>query len=84
MSPEEVIAQTLDPAWEHALGALAPALELPLHLRAILDAASGSLTADAKLQLSRVEEAFDRMLQAIPLRTGVQSASVSVSVSVGG
>ena len=84
LSPEEVIAETLDPAWEHALGALAPALELPLRLRAILDAASGVLNADAKLQLARVEEAFDRMLRAIPLRTGVQSASVSVSVSVGG
>ena len=77
LSPEEVIAKTLDPAWEHALGALAPALELPLHLRTILDAASGSLTDDAKLQLARVEDAFDRMLRAIPLRTGMQSASMS-------
>lgn len=83
LSPEQVIAATLDPAWEHALGAIAPVLALPLQLRATLDLATGTLTDDAKRQLARVEEAFDRMLLAIPLRTGVQSASVSVSVSVG-
>jgi len=83
LSPEQVIADTLDPAWEHALGAIAPALELPLHLRALVDVDAGALTDDAKRQLARVEDAFDRMLRAIPLRTGVQSASLSAGVAVG-
>ncbi|UFN46882.1 hypothetical protein LPC08_12665 [Roseomonas sp. OT10] len=82
LSPERVVADVLDPAWERALGAIAPALELPLQLRALIDAASGDLPEQAKIQLARVEEAFDAMLRAIPLRTGIQSASVSVSVSV--
>ena len=82
LSPEQVVAATLDPAWQSALGALAPVLEIPLQLRAILDGLLGSITGDARIQLSRVEEAFDRMLLAIPTRTGVAVGSLSVSASV--
>jgi hypothetical protein len=82
LSPEQVVAATLDPAWQSALGSLAPVLEIPLQLRAILDGLLGSITGDARIQLSRVEEAFDRMLLAIPARTGVAVGSLSVSASV--
>ncbi len=82
LSPEQVVAATLDPAWNSALGAIAPVLEIPLQLRAILDGLLGTITADARIQLVRVEEAFDRMLLAIPARTGVAVGSLSVSGSV--
>lgn len=82
LSPEQLVAATLDPAWQSALGALAPVLEIPVRLRAILDGLLGGITADARIQLSRVEEAFDRMLLAIPARTGVAVGSLSVSASV--
>ncbi|MBR0674075.1 hypothetical protein [Neoroseomonas soli] len=82
LSPEQVVAATLDPAWQKALGAIAPVLDIPLKLRALVDAAGGTLGADARVQLGRVEEAFDRMLQAIPPRTGVAVASLSVSADV--
>ena len=82
LSPDQVIAATLDPAYERALGALAPALELPMRLRALVDAAGGQIGEDALAHLARVEEAFDRMLRAIPRGTGRPGASGSVSGSV--
>ncbi|MCC6717394.1 MAG: hypothetical protein IT555_05880 [Acetobacteraceae bacterium] len=82
LSPEQLVAATLDPAWQSALGAISPVLEIPLQLRAILDGLLGTITGDARLQLLRVEEAFDRMLLAIPARTGVAVGSLSVSGSV--
>lgn len=82
LSPEQVIAATLDPAYERALGALAPALELPVRLRALVDAAGGTIGEDALAHLARVEAAFDRMLRAIPRGTGRPGASGSVSGSV--
>lgn len=82
LSPEQVVAATLDPAWQKALGAIAPVLDIPVKLRLLVDAAAGSLGGDARVQLGRVEEAFDRMLQAIPARTGVAVASLSVSADV--
>jgi hypothetical protein len=82
LSPEQVVAATLDPAWRGALGALAPVLEIPVTLRAVLDGIGATLGADARVQIGRVEEAFDRMLLAIPARTGVAVGSLSVSVSV--
>jgi hypothetical protein len=82
LSPEAVVAETLDPAWNAALGALAPVLEIPLQLRALLDAAAGTITGDATIQIRRVEEAFDSMLRAMPARTGVAVASLSASASV--
>lgn len=82
LSPEQVVAATLDPAWQSALGAIAPVLEIPVALRALLDGLGGTLTADARVQIGRVEEAFDRMLQAIPARTGVAVGSLSVSASI--
>lgn len=82
LSPEQVVAATLDPAWKKALGAIEPVLDIPLKLRALVDAAGSGISADARVQLGRVEEAFDRMLQAIPARTGVAVASLSVSADV--
>jgi len=82
LSPEQLVAATLDPAWQSALGALAPVLEIPLQLRAILDGLLSTITGDARIQLVRVEEAFDRMLLAIPARTGVAVGSLSVSANI--
>jgi molecular chaperone GrpE (heat shock protein) len=83
LAPAAIVSATLDPVYEELLADVLRVLELPKRLRALLQAAGADLTAEAKIQLARVEEAFDRMLRAIPLQTGARQASASVSVSVG-
>lgn len=86
LSPREIVASTLDPAYERAMEPVKRVLELPDKLQELVDAAAEHVPDDAMEQLARVEVAFDAMLRALPLDGGGggASASASGSVSVGG
>jgi hypothetical protein len=82
LAPSTIVAETLDPPYRTAIAAVAPVLELPGILRELTEAAGRDLGAEVTAELTRVEEAFDAMLRAIPLQdTGGPSASASVSVA---
>jgi flagellar biosynthesis component FlhA len=81
LSPSKVIASTLDPLYEQLLSTIVPVLEMPARLRALVDIAARDLGDELLSELVRVEEAFDRMLQAIPLDGGGSGASGSVGIS---
>ena len=83
LSPTTLVTEVLMPPYRTALGAVGPVLELPGQLRALAESASRDLPDDVVAQLGRCEEAFDRMLRAIPLQdTGAPSVSASASVTV--
>ena len=83
LSPSEAIGAPLDAEYAELLEMILPILDLPARLRAALLEAGLSLSGEITAELGRVEAAFDEMLRAIPVRTGVSvSASASVSVSV--
>lgn len=81
LAPSVIVSETLDPVYEDLLADFLPVLDLPVRLRLAIEAAGRNLRDDAVRELARVEEAFDRMLHAIPLDGG-GSISVSVSGSV--
>jgi hypothetical protein len=83
LSPSAVISQTLDPVYEQLLGEVLPILDMPKRLRQAVDDAGKSLRDEATRELARVEEAFDKMLQAIPLGGGGGSLSATASASAG-
>ena len=83
LSPSEAIGAPLDAEYEELLATILPILDLPGRLREALLEAGLNLGGEITTELARVEVAFDEMLRAIPVRTGVSvSASASVSVSV--
>lgn len=83
LSPSEAIGAPLDIEYEEILATVLPILDLPARLRAALLDAGLTLGVKITAELARLEAAFDEMLRAIPIRTGVSvSASASVSVSV--
>lgn len=83
LSPSVAIGEPLDREYETLLATILPVLDLPARLRAALLDAGLNLGVEITAELARVEAAFDEMLRAIPIRTGVSvSASASVSVSV--
>jgi hypothetical protein len=82
LAPSAIISETLDPVYEDLLQDFLPVLDLPVELRLKIEAAGRSLREKATLELARVEEAFDKMLRAIPLGDGGVSGSISVSGSV--
>lgn len=84
LSPSAVVGAELDPLYESLLADLLPLLDLPGILRDLLASVGVNLAAEVTAQLQRVEIAFDALLHAIPLATGVSgSVSISGSVSVG-
>ncbi len=83
LSPSKTIGEPLDAEYEELLATILPILDLPGRLRMQLLEAGLNLSGEITVELARVETAFDEMLRAIPVRTGVSvSASASVSVSV--
>jgi hypothetical protein len=81
LSPSKVISETLDPLYEELLATIVPVLEMPGKLRDLVETATRDLPDELLAELGRVEEAFDRMLQAIPLDGSGSGASGSISVS---
>ena len=83
LSPSAAIGEPLDAEYEALLATILPVLDLPARLRAALLEAGLNLSVEITAELARVEAAFDEMLRAIPIRTGVSvSGSASVSVSI--
>lgn len=75
-SPRIVVSRTLDPLYEALLTEIVPVLELPGRLQHLIELASTNVGDEVLAELGRVETAFDRMLQAVPLRPGGGSAGV--------
>ncbi|HMV67951.1 MAG TPA: hypothetical protein PKA64_13980, partial [Myxococcota bacterium] len=82
LSPRELVARVLDPAYEQAMKPVQRVLDLPDRLQDLVDVAAEHVPDDAIVQIGRVEVAFDAMLRALPLGGG-GSVSASASVSVG-
>lgn len=83
LSPSKTIGEPMDAEYEELLETVLPVLDLPARLRAALLETGLDLGVNITAELARVEAAFDEMLRAIPLRTGVSvSASASASVSL--
>jgi hypothetical protein len=83
VDPVALAGRQLDPLFEDLMALVLPLFELPARLRGLSDAAVAALGAALMLELAKVEQAFDAMLNAIPLDGGGGSVSVSASVSVG-
>jgi len=83
LDPVALVGGKLDPLFEELMALVLPLFELPARLRALSDAAVAALGAALLLELAKVEQAFDAMLNAIPLDGGGGSVSISASVSVG-
>ena len=81
LSPERLVAATLDPAYARAMEPVRRVLELPDRLQELIDAVAEHVPDDAVVQIGRVEVAFDAMIRALPL--GGDGASASASVSIG-
>lgn len=80
LSPGAVVAETLDPVYDDLLSAVVPVLDLPGRLREEVQATGRKLGDDVVRELGRVEEAFDRMLRAIPVDAGPGGAVISATV----
>ena len=80
LSPSAMISATLDPVFDDLLKSVTPVIELPAHLKALVQETGGRLSGDVVAELGRVEVAFDEMLHAIPF--GGEGGSVSVEVHV--
>lgn len=82
LSPRSLVIDAVDPVYQDMLDQILPVLDLPTRLRASLEEISEELPDEIVTQLRRIEEAFDALLNALPLQpSGGQGASVSVSAS---
>src|SRR5262249_50599507 len=70
LSPSHVVAETLDPVFDQALGPVKELLDLPQQLGTLLHDTGETLKGALPADLERVEQAFDKMLKAIPLDGG--------------